>query len=312
MTTKLFFMASRQAAANITDIFDFVWPTAAAMWNLRWQVDGFLRIHPSVSEDILVGRFIQGSGINGANLRSACIDTSWQQQQERFAKFLLIEVCALYEGWLEGVKGELGLASFNVKGFQFPSTNGRGLQAALADATASVSAEMASCISPALAKNKKYANQKIENLLKCYSYFKECRNSLIHRGSLVDQKVFDAYVSYNALTRNDLGLKEKPQCTTANSIGDKVAPQLRGIVGLTDVVLRIITTLDAELCKCKEAESVLATMWNEKHGGAVTLPSDQSAKIRRVKRLINQLDLPEPSQPVQLIQMLRRLNLTYY
>jgi hypothetical protein len=312
MAANLFFMSSRQATDNITDIFDFVWPTAAAIWNLRWQVDGFLRVHPSVSEHILVGRFIEGSGIRGANLKSACVETSWDVQQEKFAKFLLIEICALYEGWLEGVKTELGLASFDIKGFQFPSSGNAGFAAALANARTSLSSEMTNCVFPALARNKKYSLSKIEELLKCYWYFKECRNSLIHRGSLVDQKLMNAFTSYNPLTRIALGLAEKPEYTQTSAEGDKVVLKLRGVVGLTDVVLRIITTLDAELCKCQESEAVLASMWRAKHRGVVTLPSDQSVKTRTALRLINQLDLPKPSQPDELISMLGRLGLTHY
>jgi hypothetical protein len=308
MPSKLFFMSSRQAADNITDIFDFVWPTAAAMWNLRWQVDGFLRINPSVSEKVLVGRFIEGSGIRGANLKSACIDRSWQQQQERFAKFLLIEICALYEGWLEGVKGELTLASFDVKGFQFPSNNHGGFSAALATASTRISVEMNNFNFPALARNKKYSAQKIEELLTCYWFFKECRNSLIHRGSLADSKVMNAYNSYHPLSKNSLGLSEKPAYATIHAVGDRIAPQLRGVVGLADVVLRIITTIDGQLSKCQDAENVLSSMWIEKHRGAVTLPA--TSKNQRASRLIRQLNLPTPSNPEQLVDMLRRLGLT--
>jgi hypothetical protein len=310
MASKLFFTSSRQAACNITDIFDFVWPTAVAMWNLRWQVNGFLGVRPSVLEETLVSRFVSGSGIRGANLRLACIETSWQDQQERFAKFLLIEICALYEAWLEGVSAELGVANFRVIDFQFPSCHpGGGLGAALARTRSAISTEIANCIFPALARNRKYSGTKIEELLKCYWFFKECRNSLVHRGALVDQKLLNAYGSFNPLTRNDLGLAEKPAYSPINALGDKVAPQLRGVVGLADVVLRIITTLDAELSKCQEAENVLNSMWYEKHGGAVTLPYDLTSRNQRVIRLVVQLNLPKPSHPDELMTMLKRLGL---
>ena len=281
------------------------------MWNLRWQVDGFLGVHPSASEDILISRFISGSGIRGANLRLACIETSWQDQQERFAKFLLIEICALYEAWLEEVSAELGTSNFRVKDFQFPSCHpGGGFGSALASAQSSISAEMTNCIFPALARNSKYSGIKIEELLKCYWFFKECRNSLIHRGALVDQKLLNAYGSFNPLTRSDLGLAEKPAYAQINALGDKVTPQLRGVVGLADVVLRMISTLDAELSRCQEAEGVLASMWSEKHGGAVTLPFDVTSRNQKAMRLVVQLNLPKPSHPDQLVAMLRRLGLT--
>jgi hypothetical protein len=309
MSATMFFRSSRQAAENITDIFDFVWPTAAAMWNLRWQVDGFLRAEPTVSNDALAGRFIEGSGIRGANLKTACIDISWQQQQERFAKFLLIEICALYEGFLEGIIDEIALVRFDASGFQLPSTSNAGFHPTLARARTAISIEMSNCIFPALARNRKYSLQKVDELLKCYKFFKECRNSLIHRGSIVDDKVMKAYKMYHPLAKNALGVAEKPAYTPINAIGEKIVLQLRGVVGLADVVLRIIATLDAELCKCQEAEDVLASMWIEKHRGAVTLPSDPVKKNRRATRLVVQLNLPTPLHPDQLIAMLKRRGL---
>ena len=38
----LFFSASNDVISQITDLYDFVWPTASAIWNLRWQVKGFV------------------------------------------------------------------------------------------------------------------------------------------------------------------------------------------------------------------------------------------------------------------------------
>jgi hypothetical protein len=38
-----FFPSTESATDQITELFGFVWPTAAALWNLRWQVKGFLQ-----------------------------------------------------------------------------------------------------------------------------------------------------------------------------------------------------------------------------------------------------------------------------
>jgi hypothetical protein len=306
---KLFFNSSRQAVCSITDIFDFVWPTATAMWNLRWQVDGFLRAQPTASEDTLTSRFAGGSEIRGANLRAACINMTWQQQKEKFAKILLIEICALYEAWLEELSSELALASFDCKGFQFPSNGPRGFSASLSCAQVNISSEMQGCIFPALARNRKYSMQRVENLLKCYRFFKESRNSVIHKGSLCHQALVDAYRDYAPLSRNDLGLPEKPVCTSSHNLGDRISLQLRGVVGFADVVLRLITTLDAELCKCQEAEAVLKNLWIGTHGGVVKLPSEISKKHRKASGLIVNLNLPRPSRPDLLLALLTRNNL---
>src|SRR4051794_1493616 len=38
MARYLFFKYSRSTFGQISELFDFIWPTAAALWNLRWQV----------------------------------------------------------------------------------------------------------------------------------------------------------------------------------------------------------------------------------------------------------------------------------
>lgn len=92
MAKHLFFETSRQTSKQVTEIFDFLWPTAAAMWNLRWQVEGYLRIRPDATVGELENRFVLGSSIHGANIRKACSELSWDEQQEEFAKFLLINI----------------------------------------------------------------------------------------------------------------------------------------------------------------------------------------------------------------------------
>ncbi len=78
-----FFPPTRVAVAQISELFDFVWPTAAALWNLRWQVSGFLQEVPKSSPVQLNDRFVFGSKIHGTNLKKACVETTWQAQKHQ-------------------------------------------------------------------------------------------------------------------------------------------------------------------------------------------------------------------------------------
>ena len=64
---KFFFPETNIAEKQISELFSFVWAAAPALWNLRWQVDGFLRAAPDASEKEITDRFILGSDIHGAN-----------------------------------------------------------------------------------------------------------------------------------------------------------------------------------------------------------------------------------------------------
>src|SRR5271166_4590543 len=86
MARYLFFETSRSAFQQVSDLFDFVWPTAVALWNLRWQVQGFAGTKTHVTKAELHGRFVLGSGVHSANIERACLDTTWEEQQGQFAK----------------------------------------------------------------------------------------------------------------------------------------------------------------------------------------------------------------------------------
>ena len=105
---KYFFQATQSAHTQITKVFDFAWPTATAMWNLRWQVGGFLKVVPTATVEQLNARFTEGADIHGANLQRACIDHTWDEQKESFARIILTNAIAIYEGWIEETLKSLG------------------------------------------------------------------------------------------------------------------------------------------------------------------------------------------------------------
>ncbi len=59
----LFFNSSKNAYKEITDLFNFVWPTTAAMWNLRGQVGEYLTLKPDATDREIYSRFVEGSGV---------------------------------------------------------------------------------------------------------------------------------------------------------------------------------------------------------------------------------------------------------
>ncbi|NMF90987.1 hypothetical protein [Aromatoleum petrolei] len=310
MQEKLFLLTSKQVARRLTEVFDFVWPTATAIWNLRWQVAGYVSASPTATESELAGRFVAGSGIRGANLRRSCIDSSWQDQQQEFARFLLFEFCSLYEAWCEGALNELGAASSLSKHLQFPTTfkNGapsRGRFHAINLIVQGGSQIMAGSIYPAIAKNKKNSPPHIEQLLVCYRYFKEARNSLVHAGGSTSRNFISAEAAYNQLTPAQVGLKEVP-VINGHTAGSQIKLSLRGVVGFGDIVLRLVSTLDAEFSKSPGAEQAFVRRWRTCHGGpAVQVPANPNSCHERIRRLVRRLDLPTPVVTAQFEAWLR-------
>ncbi len=311
---RYFFSATKSAHEQITSLFDFVWPTATAMWNLRWQVDGFLRAMPTATVPDLHARFSQGADIHGANLKRACVTHTWEEQKEVFAKILLTNSIAIYEGWIEEVLDVLGKNTPALgKALQFPTTGAnRGIKSAVSTLTASESTALKISLHPALANAEKYDWANLDAMLLCYRFFKEQRNCEIHRGGVADQKLIDAYNQFSLVASPaSLGVAEVP-IHTAPLIAKPIKISLRGVVGLTDIVLKIITTLDAELCRSKDSEPPFITKWKTIHHTPKTLSKVPKKRTRQVEDLAKEAGFPKPRDPMQLGNWLSSKGLTRF
>jgi hypothetical protein len=169
--TKLYFKSSNYAILQITELYDFIWPTTSAIWNLRWQVKGFVNEigATKLKDEDINNRFDWGSGIYGVNLKKACLETSWDIQQEQFAKILLINLCAIFDGWIEEMQESLNFSSSIRNKLMLPDCN----DDAIRSIKANKSEVTKNAFYSSMQKNKKYSIEKIKNLLICYKYFKE-------------------------------------------------------------------------------------------------------------------------------------------
>lgn len=318
MQLKLYFLPSKEIATRVTEIFDFVWPTATAIWNLRWQVQGLVGVRPAITEAELRGRFVDGSGIRGANLKRSCINTTWEAQQEQFAKFLLFEFCALYETWCEIISTHLKLAANTNKDLQFPSSkdnNGKakGIANFFSQTAAHQSSLFSSSIQSTLATNKKYSPSHIEELLICYRYFKELRNCLIHGSSGALGKLITQEKIYSTLNATKLGLAQLPEYIPLSS-STTPALSLRGVVGFGEVVLKLVCTLDIHLAGTSYAEAEFKTRWKAANGikpiPVATLYVNK--RKTRISILTRKLGLPPPNITQDFANWLKMEKLIFF
>lgn len=310
MTSKLFLTASKDSTQELTSLFDFVWPTTAAIWNMQWQVKGYRAQMPNATPAEMAARFTSGSGIQSVNFKQL-EQASWPDMQGWFAKLLLSESCALFEGWIASALDELLVpdsvrkrktnASID-KQLQFPSefdalgSATKGLQKGLAALhSAGKSTALQASFQAPLMTSRKNASAHIENLLVCYRVFKEARNSFTHHGGRATQLVVDASSKYATETATTLGLKEKPIMAPITATGGLVQLSLRGVVGFSDVVLRLIHTLDVELATSIYAEHVFATLWRSKHTAPVTLKLPLAERHAQLRGMVHACGLPRPT-----------------
>jgi hypothetical protein len=312
---KYFFTATQRAYAQITTLFDFVWPTAAAMWNLRWQVNGYLQVIPQATVQQLQARFTEGADINGANLRRSCIEHTWEQQKESFARVLLVNSIAFYEAWIDEVLDGLGKNTKALStALQFPDSTfrGKGVAWAIDEITKDESHELKAAFYVPLCNGRYYSAPRLDSLMLCYRFFKELRNCSTHRGGIANQRLIDAYSHFSAVaTTAGLGVSEVPE-HYAPGINSHTRLSLRGVVGFTGILFKIIATLDAELCRSKRSEQLFIKRWTVANPHQSVLSSLQKKRVRQVKKLACNAGLPDPSGAHKFGNWLNHLGLTKF
>lgn len=305
---KFLLSASVNSSNAVTNLFDFVWPTSVALWNLQWQAKGYLAQVPNATVDELHARFVAGSGVRGANLQRLAAETAWVEMQQWFSRLLLSETCALFEGWIESALNELGIPnsvrnknkSVLDKKLQFPTVldSTGSIAGGVSHAIKTIQGTNGSqffqdCFLPVLSLNRKNSRASINELLICYRAFKELRNDFVHHGGVASIKAEACYTAYLGLTKIQLGLKEKPELPAVLN-GQPIELSIRGVVGLCDVVLRIIATLDCDFANSVYAEHLLKRRWISAHGGRITVTAAGQKRDSHLVRLIRQCKLPTP------------------
>lgn len=311
----LYFSGSNNLIQQITDLYDFVWPTASAIWNLRWQVKGFVNEIglKNINDQNLLNRFDWGSGIHGVNIKRFYLEKTWDEQQEEFAKFLLINLCSIFESWIDYINNRLCIPKGIIEQLQFPTivdSKGkvRGVNNAINEITQNKSILIQNAFYPILIKHKKNSKSNLENLLFCYRYFKECRNSFAHRGGLANQKTYDAYLSFLPVAKKSLlGVSEIPIFHPIK-IDHPIKISLRGIVGFGEIIIKIVTTLDAELACSLKSEKEIIERFNrwakEKGKGEISLKKDLLKRSNQIKRITRNLGFPEPIKTEEIENLL--------
>lgn len=250
-STKCFFFQSRLFEAQMTELFDDLWPTVTAIKNLRWQVNGYYHEMNVKQNTKLSARFVDSEDItNRPNLYRTCIEQSWEQQVYSISRNLLTNIFALYEGWIETILPQLSDNDISAKSFQFPILAGTTLTSMQQhENTALVNA----LYNAYVAKNKGSKLSHLDDYLKIYRYFKECRNCIIHSGGRTNQKLINAYNDVSGLTAIDLDVAEVPEMEPVTAEDEIVKMSLRGVVGFSQIIIKLVEVLDMEFIKADKA-----------------------------------------------------------
>ncbi|WP_124297929.1 hypothetical protein [Acetobacter pasteurianus] len=100
----------------MTELFDFIWPAVSAFVFARSKACRYSTVTGNERQLALAAYFNSPqnireeyrsiNGLKRANLDKAFIQTDWPVQEQVFARLVLVNVFAIYEGWLEDLVDE--------------------------------------------------------------------------------------------------------------------------------------------------------------------------------------------------------------
>lgn len=290
------------ALQEVGKLYHFVWPSIVGLKNYKNQVEEYVKNNPEVSEKELNNIFAKGFEFNGIDFHKAIINKTWEKHLEEFAVVLLTNAFAVYEGWISETCEIIGFHGYRnpynrkfikyEKAFQFPSCGNDGIGRALNDLNNPSCNAMIDAFYENTKNNTKYSISNIENHLICYRCFKELRNSIIHNRGICDQKLFDSYIAYQRIATNSLlGVKEVPRVNSV-ILNQSIKLDIRGVVGLTDVIIKMIITIDAEISKSEFGLRYFKDKWITIGETGRTMKKDEEKRKNQFRRYIQRMGFP--------------------
>jgi hypothetical protein len=294
------FEATNNLHRSIVSMHDFILPASTALWQFRKVIiDEYRDFSRPKMIDYLYTKYNTAPGTRAStNLITPFVKHTWEMQRDRLAEITLINIIAIYEFWCDEICSVFGRPQLANR-LQFPSNAAgtNGILSVLTEMkTNNISPMMRKSVYPGLIATGKYSLATLNNLLKCFRYFKELRNCLMHRGRICDQRLCYAQRRFVSVAdKGSLGMGFVPDYHLA-TIGHPVEVQLHGSLGFTDVILRIVTTIDAELSETVIGEeSIIRRM-----ADYATLPIE----ARKINMLLRTMGLRDVKIDDKLIRLL--------
>ena len=254
---RVFFKATEDALNNITEQFKLVHPLRTSMLYTRNAVSQIATEKPTADDDYFKTVFDPESNVHGTGYREAFLNTSWELQEEQLAWLLLNNLFAIHEGWAESIFYERFEKKGYVKDTFVKSLEKKSLSAKFASYYVT-SSKRSQLLTNAFFDVYKDASRldfsKIDNYMLMYQYFKAARNCFMHGNCIASQWLLDEYAAYSAVaTTTDLDVAEVP-VVIPPVLGQKLHLNIRGVIGFSDFIQRILIISDINLLQTLAAE----------------------------------------------------------
>lgn len=294
-----------------TDLQSFVTPAAAALWNMRWQVRGYMLEREDPTERELSDRFTAGSGLRAGGLGKLFARTSWEDQLARFGEMLLLASFSVYEGWASDFVAALGGSSVDSEALLRTLTSATVRPATEARALRALSLNPSSLATTQIQPGLRLAKNvlpigSIPSLLNAMRAYKSARNALAHRSGHLTTVDQTQIASAAGIAASTLRLRSSPDWPTRTASG-RVRVSWRTAVGATAVLLRLVVSVDAEASGSVACENdALSRVRSLPEGPSGRfLPASITSRNIRVQSWLADSSLPVAQDPEVVYQWLR-------
>lgn len=252
----VFFQASKDALDNITRTYDFIHPLTVSMRYVRNKVSGLISACPTINNLEIQAEIDPSTEVHGVNYRAAFFDTAWNAQEEKIAWLLLNNLFAVHEGWAQRLYEETfvgyGYTEMFVKNLEKKNLSQK--LSSYFVTTKKLSSVMDGAFFDVYKNKSRLDFGKLDNYMLCYRCFKEARNCFMHGNFVASSRLIKAYADYlPKATLTDLDVSEVPVFIPPTQ-GQPVELNLRGVIGFSQILRRIIIISDINLLRATAAE----------------------------------------------------------
>lgn len=310
--TSVFFRASEDALDSITKLFNFVHPLNASLVYTRKKVDELCSKNSAVTQEEIQTVIDPERDVPSANYVAAFIKTSRETHEELLAWLLLNNLFSIHEGWCkrlwEDVFAECEtdantLAKDDWNFVKLLQRNNLICKISPNHNSAHISVVLKDAYYDVYRKGLGYKPDLLDNYMLCYRYFKEARNCFMHKNRTADDKICSAYSSYlTVATCSQLDLKETPEVIPPQK-GKTVGLSLRGVIGFSEILRRIIAISDLYLLTDKAAEKEYLAR-KPKNWTCKTLSSNENTARSCIEHYSRKAGFLTPNWTTELQSML--------
>lgn len=281
---KGFFQCTNQALDEISNLYIAIWGIDVGLQNFRRNFFDDYRKSGTIKKDELNIKYCSDCRVSSLDYEKTFITKSWAEQEEEIAWLLLNSLIPIFEGWWEEIK-RTRLKTIPSKTILKPDSYAKKVKT-FTNLSAHCSKDAQNIFGETYKSSDKYIKQDLELHYICFHLFKCMRNAYMHNGRIAHLALIKTQSEYlSKVSTEKLGVTLAPEFYAAR-LNERIRADLYGIVGFSDVLIRIITTLDAELMDTiggdeELAERITETKFREK--------IDTTTEDKEIKKIITKI-----------------------